>query len=176
VVAASTLLFAAWNGITYHGLVFRIAERRRVSCSNYGPNVQMDTAYRDLVAKLNKFDSTNSKFKGRFHESWVTMTLGMASTTIGFVLLIVVLSGINGRQLGGWHVERPTMTRGVDSPVPILFPSGLCIVAAVAGEYLGFAGILVGRRRATTSLVCVVGTIICLSHMIVFCTYVLIFT
>jgi hypothetical protein len=163
--------------MAYHGLVFRTAERRRVSCSNCGQTMQTGPEYRNLVAKLVNSHPPNPNAKGRFHESWDTMILGTASTAIGFSLLLVVLSGINGRQLGGWHDERPTMRRGVDSPVPFLFPSRLCAFAAVGGECLGFAGILVGLlRRATTSLVCVVGIVVCLSQMIVFCAYALVFT
>jgi hypothetical protein len=139
--------------------------------------MQTGPEYRNLVAKLVNSDPPDPKAKGRFHESWETMILGTASTAIGFSLLLVVLSGISGKPLGGWHDERPTMRRGVDSPVPFLFPSRLCASAAVAGECLGFAGILIGLlRRATTSLVCVFGTIVCLSPMIVFCAYALVFT
>ena len=42
-------------------------------------------------------------------------------------------------------------------------------IAAVIGEFLGLAGILVGRsRNGTISVISIVGTVLCLSHVVVF--------
>ncbi len=139
--------------------------------------MQAGYEYRHFVVKLVRADSPTHSPKARFQESWETLMLGTVSTAIGFAVLLVVLWGMNGKRLEWWHVERAAIRAGVELPVVYLMPNRFCAVAAVVGECLALAGILLGWwRRAATSLVCVLGIVICLLPMILFCAHALMYS
>ncbi len=132
--------------------------------------MQTGHEYRHFVVKLVSPDTPTHPPNTRFQESWETLLLGTASTAIGFAVLLVVLWGMRGKRLDWWHVERAAIRAALELPVLYLVPNLQCAVAAVVGDCLGLAGILVGWwRRSATSLVCVLGIVTCLLPMILFC-------
>ena len=129
--------------------------------------------YRQLVVKLIDANPRTAKPTVRFQESWETLVLGLASAAIGFAALMVVILGIRHIQVSGLSVVKlAALTRKGDA-IHYLAPSWQSALATVAGECLGVAGIIVGRwRRQSTSILCVLGTAVCLLHMIIFYVHV----
>jgi hypothetical protein len=93
-------------------------------------------------------------------ESLDTFVLGSLSTSVGVVVLIALISEIRGHHVGGWF-EEPIRSQGGH-----VIPSLTCAIAAVAGECLGLAGILLARsRERAISPLATWGTTLCMVHM-----------
>jgi hypothetical protein len=122
-----------------------------------------DSDYRQLSLKMGQTSPDRVEWKRIFRESLDTLILGSLSASIGVVVLIAILSGMVGRPVQGWN-EPPIASGG-----KYLIPTIDCGIAAVVGEFLGLAGILVGQvRRGALSPLSMLGTIICLAHMYLF--------
>jgi hypothetical protein len=122
-----------------------------------------DSEYRQLSLKMGQTSPDRVEWKKLFRESLDTLILGSLSTSIGVVVLIAILSGMVGRPVQGWN-EPPIIAGG-----KYLIPTIDCGIAAVVGEFLGVAGILVGQvRRGAISPLSTLGTVICLAHMYLF--------
>ncbi len=89
--------------------------------------------------------------------------MGALSTALGVVVLLALAGGLVGHANEGW-IEQ-SMTRHAGS----LIRTEVCGVTALIGEFLGLAGILLARsRHRAISPLSILGTIICLSHFVVF--------
>jgi hypothetical protein len=118
-----------------------------------------DSDYRQLSLKMGQTSPDRVGWKKLFRESLDTLILGSLSTSIGVVVLIAILSGMVGRPVQGWTVASGKY----------LIPTIDCGIAAVVGEFLGVAGILVGQvRRGVISPLSTLGTVVCLAHMYLF--------
>jgi hypothetical protein len=135
--------------------------------------MQVSDGYRELVMKLVSAKSEPAGSNVRVHESWETLVLGLVSTAIGVGVLIVALYGMRNIRVEGFNVEKPTARYNGNTPIQFLAPSWQSALAAVAGECVGLIGIVVGRwRRSAISILCVLGTVICLLHMVLFYVHV----
>ncbi len=82
-----------------------------------------------------------------------------------------------GRRVNGLTDERLAGVNRDNQAIKYQAPSRASAIAAVAGECLGLAGILLGRwRKMATSVLCVLGTVICLLDMLVFYVHVFVVT
>jgi hypothetical protein len=117
-----------------------------------------ESTYRQFLLETEKRIAPQKHAKPRFQESIDTFILGSLSCAVGVVVLIVVLSGIAGRPVRDWYkISRYPQ------------PSTTCAVAAVVGELLGVAGIALALfRRRTISPLSTLGTMMCLSHILLF--------
>ena len=122
---------------------------------------------RPLLLEKTPPELAQSDRKHRYRESLDTLILGSLSTSIGVVVLIVLFSGIAGRLVAGWNQEALT-----DRPKYVV-PNKVCGVAAIAGETLGLAGILLARKRhGTISPLSILGTLISIGHIYIFLAHV----
>jgi hypothetical protein len=123
-----------------------------------------DREYRRLSLKMGQSSlAREERKKTSFRESLDTLILGSLSTSIGVVVLIALLSGMVGRPVKGWN-ETPIAAR-----TQYLIPTRDCGIAAVVGEILGLAGMLVAKiRRGAISPLSTLGTVISLIHMYLF--------
>jgi hypothetical protein len=126
--------------------------------------------YRQLIVKLIDANPRTAKPKVRIQESWETLVLGLASTAIGFAALTVVILGMRHREVSGLIDKRPVAWDRYGAATLYSYaPTWQSALATVAGECLGVVGIMLGRwRRQATSILCVLGTAVCLLHMILF--------
>jgi hypothetical protein len=150
-----------------------------LSCLYWGCVMRTDPEYRKLIAKLIAVNPGTVRPKMRFQESWDTLVPGLASMAIGLALLIVVCLGIRGIDVSGFHERKTAGWRGGPSGDFIKYaaPTWQCAIAAVAGECLGLIGLAVGKwRRESISIVCVLGTAVCLLQMILFAVHLRYFT
>jgi hypothetical protein len=139
--------------------------------------MQTSQEYRGFVVKLVDANPHKPKPKVRFDESWETLVLGLASSVIGLTMLSVVVMCFMGRRVNGLTDERIAGWNRDNTPIKYPAPNRASAIAAVAGECLGLAGIVLGRwRRMATSVLCVLGTLICLLDMLVFYVHVFVAT
>ena len=128
-----------------------------------------DSENRQLFLRMGQSNPVPEERKKRFRESLDTLILGSLSTSIGIVVMIALLSGMVGRPVQGLN-KAPIASGG-----RYLIPNSDCGIAAVVGEFLGLAGMLVGQvRRGAISPLSTLGTVICLSHMYIFFIYIII--
>jgi hypothetical protein len=131
--------------------------------------------YRDFVVRLVEANPHTRKPKPRFAESWETRALGLASIVIGSTMLSVVALGLMGVHINGLHDERFARSPRTGLTVKYQVPNRNGALAAVAGECLGVAGIVLsGWRRTRTPLLCLLGTVICLVHIVATLTHALV--
>ena len=122
-----------------------------------------DVEYRRLVPNLRWPSGTATRRRPRFRESLDTLILGTLSTSIGVVLMTALAWGIAGRPIPGWN------ERAISISASYYIPSKDCAIAALIGESLGVAGIVLAKyRHHTISPVSTAGTILCLLHMSLF--------
>jgi hypothetical protein len=122
-----------------------------------------DVEYRQLVVRLQPRGDPEAGRRPRLRESLDTLLLGALSTSIGVVLLIALASGVARRPIPGWN------ERAISSSASYYIPSKDCAIAAIVGEGLGVAGILLARyRHGTISLLSTVGTVMSLFHVCLF--------
>jgi len=96
-------------------------------------------------------------------ESWDSLILGAFSISVGVVVLIAMATGRVGLSPPGW--TEPTIAGRAGD----LIPKGSLGVAAMIGEFLGLAGIWLARsRHGAISPLSILGTVICLSHFVLF--------
>ncbi len=120
-----------------------------------------EVAYRQHLLKTQP--ARHAGRRRSFRESLGTLILGVLSIAIGVFLLIVLLAGIARRPFPGWS------TPAFGSSASYYIPSKDCAIAAIAGECLGLAGVLLARyRHGTISLLSVLGTALCLLHISLF--------
>jgi hypothetical protein len=125
-----------------------------------------ELSYRHSPRESRKKVPPESRPKSRFRETLDTAILGSLSSSVGIVVLIVVMSGLIGRRVSDWHEDKFIYTTRV---INYLEPSSTCAVATVVGEILGLAGIaLAWNRRRTISPLSTIGTLTCLLHMFLF--------
>jgi hypothetical protein len=122
-----------------------------------------DREYRRLSLKMGQSSlAREERKKTSFRESLDTLILGSLSTAIGVVVLIALLSGMVGRPVEGNETPIAAHTK-------YLIPTKDCGIAAVIGEFLGLAGMLVAKiRRGAISPLSTLGTVISLIHMYLF--------
>jgi hypothetical protein len=112
--------------------------------------------YRELVLKLGRKRPHRRAPKSRFHETSDTRTLGALSTSVGVVVLILLFLPRVQVPLLGFY-ESPLADQRVHSTAGVVFA-----LTAVAGEWLGLAGILLARFRGRLlSPLCLVGSVLC---------------
>jgi hypothetical protein len=100
--------------------------------------------YRLLVFKMAEASQPERKSTVRFRETLDTTILGTLSTSVGVIVLMIWISGIQGFQT-------------------------VLEVAAIAGEMLGVSGLTIGRlRNGTIAPLAALGTAICLILMYLF--------
>jgi hypothetical protein len=93
-------------------------------------------------------------------ESLDTFIVGARSISFGVVVLIALVTGWAGLPTPEW-IEQTIAGHLIQTEY-----SG---ITATIGEFLGVAGILLARsRHGTISPLSILGTIICLSHFVVF--------
>ena len=127
------------------------------------PNVE---SRHDLFTMQPPRDPAPSR-RPRLRESLDTLLLGALSTSIGLVLLIALLRGDRPAPGRGWN------EKAITGKAPYYVTSKDCGIAAVAGVFLGLAGILRARRRhGTISPLSTLGTVICLGHIYLFFFYI----
>ena len=106
-----------------------------------------DNEYRQLSLRIGQTNLVRvDRKKRRFRESLDTLILGSLSTAVGVVVLIALLWGMVGRPVQGWN-EAP-----IASGTKYLIPTKDCGIAAVVGEFLGLAGIVVAKIPARGDL------------------------
>jgi hypothetical protein len=123
-----------------------------------------DVEYRQFVLKIGPQRKIEAGRKTRFRESLDTLTLGALSTAIGVVLLIAMAAAIARRPIPGW-TERAM----IGSSASYYVPSKDCAIAALVGECLGLAGILLAKyHRKAVSSRSTLGTAMCLLHIFMY--------
>ena len=127
-----------------------------------------DREYRELSFKMGQASLKRPDGKkARIRESLDTLVLGSLSTSVGVVVMLGLISGMIGRPVEGWNQAQ------IASVGKYLVPTLDWGIAAIVGEVLGVAGMLVGYiRRGAISPLSVLGTIICLSQMHLFFVYI----
>ena len=121
-----------------------------------------DADYRRLVLNMRPTPDPEPGPRMPFRESLDTLLLGSLSTSIGFVLLIALASGIARRPIPEWNEK-------AISSASYYIPSRVCAIVAFVGECLGLAGILVARyRHGTISPLSTLGTCMSLIYVYVF--------
>jgi hypothetical protein len=108
--------------------------------------------YRHLLVKLSDSSVAREERRLTVRESLDTVILGTASTSLGVIVAIAVASGMGGYAASGYSDH-----------------TGVWGTLAMIGEFLGLAGILLGRiRHGALAPLSILGTIICLSHFVLF--------
>lgn len=103
----------------------------------------------------------------RLRETLVTLAFGSLATSIGVVLLVALFAGMLRRPLAGWN------ERAITGAAPYYVPSKDCAIAAIAGVFLGVAGCYIAwKRRARFSVLSISGLVLCLAHIFLFFSYV----
>ncbi len=126
-----------------------------------------DVDYRQNVLSMRPPDDHGTGRKPRWQDSLNTLLLGTLSTSIGFVLLIALASGIARRPIPGWSEP------AISFSASYYIPSKDCGIGSVVGVFLGMAGILLARwRHGTSSPLSILGTVLSLGHVYVFFIYV----
>ncbi len=121
-----------------------------------------DLEYRRLVLNMQSPRRPRADRRRPIRESLDTLVLGSLSTSIGVVLLIVVVAGIVRQPIPEWNEK-------AISGVSYFVPSKVCAIVAIAGEGLGLAGILLARyRHGTISPLSILGTCMSLMHVYLF--------
>jgi hypothetical protein len=119
--------------------------------------------YRQPVLKAEPSSDSQAGRRRPLRESLDTLILGALSTSIGVVLMIVLVTGIARRPIPGWS------DRAFSPSASYYVPSRDCAIAAVAGEAAGLAGILLARHRhGTISPLSILGTVMSLLHVYMF--------
>ncbi len=123
---------------------------------------------RQLVLPSGSSDPRAGERAPRLRETLITLTLGSLATSIGVVLLVALFAGMLRRPLADWN------ERAITGAAPYYVPSKDCAIAAIAGVFLGVAGCHVAwRRRARFSLLSLSGVVLCLVHIFLFFSYVI---
>jgi hypothetical protein len=137
--------------------------------------MQTGHEYRRLVVKLIDANPRTNRPSVRFQETWETLVPGLASIAMGLALLIVACLGMQA-VYASQHLVNGS-AQGRSAAASYFAPNWQSVVAAVAGECLGLAGLIAGKwRRETISIVCVLGTAVCFLQMILVCVQVLLLT
>jgi hypothetical protein len=118
--------------------------------------------YRRIVLEIGQAPEARTAPRPPFRESVDTLVLGSLSVSVGVVLLVALLAGFVGIRVEGWN-RSPVAT-----PARYRVPAQVCGIAAVAGQCLGLAGILLARRRRAISPLSTLGTVFCLVHICLF--------
>lgn len=122
---------------------------------------------RQLVLPPDSYGPRDEERAPRLQETLVTLALGALATSIGVVLLVALFAGILRHPLAGWN------ERAITGAAPYYVPSKDCAIAAIVGVFLGVVGCyLTWRRRARLSVLSVTGVALCLVHIFVFFSYV----
>jgi hypothetical protein len=122
-----------------------------------------DVEYRQLVPNLRLPGHPGARRRSRFRESLDTLILGTLSTSIGVVLMAAFACGVARHPIPGWN------ERAISSSASYYIPSKDCAIAALIGEALGLAGIILARyRHDTISPTSAAGTAICFLHISLF--------
>jgi hypothetical protein len=82
--------------------------------------------------------------------------LGVLSLGVGLVTLGATIAGVAGRPAPTWNEIRREPLVGAY----VVVPSPTCIVAALAGDALGGAGLALGLRRRRLSRLCLAGVVL----------------
>jgi hypothetical protein len=125
-----------------------------------------EPVFRQFLLAMGETTAPERDVKPWFRETLDTSILGCLSCSVGIIVLIVVISGIVGKRVEDWHKNKPVLNA---KSTPYLEPSDRCAIAVVAGEALGLTGIaLAWIRGRTISLLSILGTIMCLIHIFIF--------
>jgi len=119
-----------------------------------------DDHFKEQLVRIAGLARSSAKHK-RFSESAGTVVLGAISFLIGILVLVIAASPLIGIQtFDDW--QRNEWSNGADHR----FPSQVVAMAAVAGEVLGLAGLVLGRlRNRTLSPLSLVGFLTCLIYI-----------
>jgi hypothetical protein len=108
--------------------------------------------YRHLLLRLGQSSLAREERRLTIRESLDTVVLGALSTAVGILVLMVMRAGMRGVLVRGY-----------------LEHTGAWGVAAMIGEFLGLTGLVLARRRnGAIAPLSLVGTVLCLSHFLLF--------
>jgi hypothetical protein len=134
-----------------------------------GTTMSPERSYRHLLLAIGSRTPRESNAKSRFRENLDTAIIGLLSSSVGIVALIVVISGILGSRVNAWHNDKIIYTTKLTN---YLGPSNTCAVAVVVGELLGLTGIAVAWSRGRRiSLLSTLGALMCIFHMFLYLIY-----
>ena len=119
--------------------------------------------YRHLLLKLGQSSLAREARGPLVRESWDSFIVGALSLSFGVAVLIALVTGRVGLPTPG--SMEPTIAENGRPLIQTHFYG----ITAMIGEFLGLAGILLARsRHGAISPLSLLGTIICLSHFVVF--------
>jgi hypothetical protein len=108
--------------------------------------------YRHLLLRLGQSSLAREERRLAVRESLDTLVLGVLSTALGLLVLMIMGIGVGGVPAREY-----------------LDHTGAWGVAAMLGEFLGLSGIVLAHKRnSAISPLSILGTVLCLSHFVLF--------
>jgi hypothetical protein len=145
--------------VQYQGLV----SNHRAATTSGRCALSSHREYRHLLLRLGQSSLAREERRLSIRESLGTFILGALSTSIGVVVLVALAPGMVGHASVVWTQQT------IAGHAAYFIRTEVYGITALIGEFLGLAGILLARsRHGSISPLSSLGTLICLSHFVLF--------